>query len=154
MGQLLIPLFPPDSRMITLTLGVRKENETVYYLHSGVPIFSHESGDMNMFRYITSNLILQGLCKNQDIVDTFHVSVDSVSRWKKKLLEEGEKAFFKPETRHGRSHKLLPHVLDRIQGKLDDGKSAYSIAKEEGISEGSIRYAIKQGRLKKSRNLR
>lgn len=154
MGQLLIPLFPPDSRMITLTLGVRKENETVYYLHSGVPIFSHESGDMNMFRYITSNLILQGLCKNQDIVDTFHVSVDSVSRWKKKLSEEGEKAFFKPETRHGRSHKLLPHVLDRIQDKLDDGKSAYSIAKEEGISEGSIRYAIKQGRLKKSQNLR
>jgi transposase len=154
MGQLLIPLFPPDSRMITLTLGVRKENETVYYLHSGVPIFSHESGDMNMFRYITSNLILQGLCKNQDIVDTFHVSVDSVSRWKKKLSEEGEKAFFKPETRHGRSHKLLPHLLDRIQGKLDDGKSAYSIAKEEGISEGSIRYAIKQGRLKKSQNLR
>jgi transposase len=103
-----------------------------------------------MFRYITSNLILQGLCNNQDIVDTFHVSVDSVSRWKKKLSVEGEKAFFKPETRHGRSHKLLPQVLDRIQRKLDEGQSAYSIAKAEGISEGSIRYAFKHGRLKKS----
>jgi hypothetical protein len=152
MGQLLLPLFPRDSRMITLTLGVREENGTVYYLHSGVPIFSHESGDMNMFRYITSNLVLQGLCNNQDIVDTFHVSVDSVSRWKKKLSEEGEKVFFKPETRHGRSHKLLPHVLDRIQAKLDEGKSAYSIAKEEGISEGSIRYAFKHGRLKKNQS--
>jgi transposase len=149
MGQILLPLFPPDSRMITQTLGVWEANGTVYYLHSGMPIFSHESGDLNMFRYITSNLILQGLCKNQDIVDTFHVSVDSVSRWKKKLSEEGEKAFFKPETRHGRSHKLLPHVLDRIQRKLDDGKSAYSIAKAEGINEGSIRYAFKLGRLKK-----
>jgi hypothetical protein len=152
MGQLLLPLFPRDSRMITLTLGVREENGTVYYLHSGVPIFSHESGDMNMFRYITSNLVLQGLCNNQDIVDTFHVSADSVSRWKKKLSEEGEKVFFKPETRHGRSHKLLPHVLDRIQAKLDEGKSAYSIAKEEGISEGSIRYAFKHGRLKKNQS--
>jgi transposase len=114
-----------------------------------MPIFSHESGDLNMFRYISSNLILQGLCKNQDIVDAFHVLVDSVSRWKKKLSEEGERAFFKPETRHGRSHKLLPHVLDRIQGKLNKGKSAYTIAKEEGISEGSIRYAFKLGRLKK-----
>jgi transposase len=136
--------------MITPTLGVREEKGAIYYLHSGVPIFSHDSGDLNMFRYITSNLILQGLCKNQDIVDTFHVSVDSVSRWKKKLSEEGEKSFFKSETRHGRSHKLLPHVLDRIQKKLDDGKSAYSIAKEEGITEGSIRYAFKLGRLKKS----
>jgi hypothetical protein len=35
MGQLLLPLFPRDSRMIMMTLGVREENGTVYYLHSG-----------------------------------------------------------------------------------------------------------------------
>lgn len=149
MGQILLPLFPADSKMITPTLGVREVDGTVYYLHSGMPIFSHLSGDLNMFRYITSNLILQGLCSNQDIVNTFNVSVDSVSRWKKRLSEQGEKSFFKEEARHGRSHKLLPDVLDRIQARLDAGKSNYAIAKEEGISEGSIRYAITLGRLKK-----
>jgi hypothetical protein len=154
MGQLLIPLFPKDCKMITLTLGVREENGTVFYLHSGMPIFSHLSGDMNMFRYITSNFILQGLCSNQDIVDAFHVSTDSVSRWKKKLSEQGETVFFRGEARHGRSHKLLPDVLDRIQRKLDEGKSTNSIAKEEGISEGSIRYAFDHNRLKKSQNQR
>jgi hypothetical protein len=140
--------------MITLTLGVREENGTVFYLHSGMPIFSHLSGDMNMFRYITSNFILQGLCSNQDIVDAFHVSTDSVSRWKRKLSEQGETVFFRGEARHGRSHKLLPDVLDRIQRKLDEGKSTNSIAKEEGISEGSIRYAFDHNRLKKSQNQR
>lgn len=150
MGQLLLPLFPKDTQMITLTLGVREHDDTVYYLHSGVPIFSHESNDLTKFRYVTSHLILQGLCNNQDIADTFHVSTDSVRRWKKKLSEEGDGAFFKEESRHGRSHKLLPDVLDRIQGKLDNRQSSYSIAKEEKISEGSIRYAIGLGRLKKS----
>lgn len=150
MGQLLLPIFPSDTRMITLTLGVREQEGTVYYLHSGAPIYSHLSGDLTKFRYITSNLILQGLCNNQDIADTFHVSTDSVRRWKKKLSEEGDGAFFKEESRHGRSHKLLPDVLERIQGKLDHGQSSYSIAKEEGISEGSIRYAISLGRLKKN----
>jgi transposase len=140
--------------MITLTLGVREHDGTVFYLHSGVPIFSHLSDDMTKFRYITSNLILQGLCNNQDIADTFHVSTDSVRRWKKKLSEEGDGAFFKEESRHGRSYKLLPTVLDRIQGKLDVGQSSYSIAKEEGISEGSIRYAINLGRLKKNPKLK
>lgn len=135
--------------MITMTLGVRERAGSVYYLHSGVPIFSHEANDLTMFRYITSNLILQGLCNNQDITDTFHVSTDSVRRWKKKLSEEGEGAFFKEESRHGQSYKLLPNVLDRIQGKMDEGRSPNSIAKEEGISEGSIRYAISLGRLKK-----
>ncbi|MDY0282197.1 MAG: helix-turn-helix domain-containing protein [Salinivirgaceae bacterium] len=154
MGQLLLPIFPSDTRMITLTLGVREHDGTVFYLHSGVPIFSHLSDDMTKFRYITSNLILQGLCNNQDIADTFHVSTDSVRRWKKKLSEEGDGAFFKEESRHGRSYKLLPTVLDRIQGKLDVGQSSYSIAKEEGISEGSIRYAINLGRLKKNPKLK
>ena len=154
MGQLLLPIFPSDTRMITMTLGVREYDGTVYYLHSGVPIFSHLPGDLTKFRYISSNLILQGLCNNQDIADTFHVSTDSVRRWKKKLSEEGDVAFFKEESRHGRSHKLLPPVLDRIQVKLDGGQSSYSIAKEEGISEGSIRYAINLGRLKKNPKLK
>lgn len=154
MGQLLLPLFPIDTQMITLTLGVRESNGTVYYLHSGMPIFSHEAGDLNKFRYITSNLILQGLCSNQDIAGAFHVSLDSVRRWKAKLSEEGDRAFFNEEARHGRSYKLLPDVLERIQSKLDLGQSAYSIAKGEGISEGSIRYAIGLGRLKKNSGLK
>ena len=51
--------------------------------------------------------------------------------------------------RHGHSSKLFPSVLERIQSELDKGKSVYSIAKQEGVSEGSIRYWIKQGELKK-----
>ena len=152
MGQLLLPLFPHDTRMITLTLGVREHNGFVYYLHSGMPIFSHEIGDMPMFRYITSNLILQGLCRNQDIVEAFNVSTDSVRRWKRILSEKGESAFFTAESRHGWSHKLLPEVLERIQSKLNKCQSVNSIAKEEGLSEGSIRAAIKLGRLKKTQN--
>ena len=149
MGQLLLPIFPQGTQMINMTLGVREHDGTVFYLHSGVPIFSHVPEDLTMFRFITSNLILQGRCTGQEIADTFHVSSDSVRRWRKKLGEEGEAAFFKGESRHGRSHKLLPNVLDRIQGQLDQGRSSYSIAKGEGISEGSIRYAISLGRLKK-----
>jgi transposase-like protein len=93
---------------------------------------------------------LQGLCKNQDIVELFHVSSDSVRKWKKKLSEEGESGFFgNPDGRHGHASKLFPHVLDRIQSELNTGKSVYSIAKTEGVSEGSLRYWIKQGQLKK-----
>lgn len=152
MAQLLLPLFPEDTKMLTPVLSVREKGGTVYYLLSGMPIYSHEKEDLNKFRFITSNFILQGLCKNVDIVRVFHVSTDSVRRWKKRLEEEGEEIFFKQEQRHGRSHKLVPGVLERIQQKLDKGHSAYSIAKEENISEGSIRYAIGQGRLKKKPN--
>jgi len=150
MGQLLLPIFPNDTKMVNSTLGVRDYKGKVSYFHCGESIYSHESGDLSGFRYITSNLIQQGRCTIQEIADTFHVSFDSVSRWAKQYGEKGESVFFNAELRHGRSHKLLPPVLERIQGKLNTGQSVNSIAKQEGISEGSIRYAISQGRLKKT----
>jgi transposase len=149
MSQLLLPLFPSDSQLITPSLAVYEHEDYVYYLHCGMPIHSHHKDDMQKFRYVTSSLILQGLCKNSDIVEVFHVSNSSVCQWKKKLEEGGEQAFFGIENRHGHSYKLLPAVLSRIQSKLDAVQSVNSIAKEEGLSEGSIRYWIKMGQLKK-----
>jgi transposase len=150
MGQLLLPLFPSETKMLTPVLGVREIEGYIHYLLSGLPIYHHSKDDHLRFRYISSHLVLQGLCKNQDIVDLFHVSADSVRRWKKKLSEEGESVFFGvSEGRHGHSSKLFPSVLERIQSEMDKGKSVYSIAKKEGVSEGSIRYWIKQGQLKK-----
>lgn len=151
MSQLLLPLFPTDTQLLTPNPGVREYEGFVHYLLNGLPIYSHTKTDHLRFRYITSHLLLQGLCKNQDVVDLFHVSHDSVRRWKKKLTEGGESAFFGiSEARHGHSSKLLPDVLERIQSEMNKGKSVYSIAQKEGISEGSIRYWIKQGVLKKT----
>lgn len=150
MGQLLLPIFPNDTKMINGTLGVREHKGTVIYFHCGESIYSHDSGDLSSFRFITSNLIKQGRCTIQEVADTFFVSFDSASRWRKLYAEKGECVFFDADLRHGRSHKLLPPVLERIQVKLNTGKSVNSIAKQEGISEGSIRYAISQGRLKKT----
>ena len=152
MGQLLLPLFPNGTQQLTPYIGVREYEGQVHYLLNGLPIYSHSKADHLRFRYITSHLLLQGLCKNQDVVDLFQVSHDSVRRWKKKLSEGGESVFFGvSESRHGHSSKLFPEVLERIQSGMNTGKSVYSIAKEEGVSEGSIRYWIKQGQLKKNK---
>ncbi len=153
MAQLLLPIFPHNTEFLTPNLGVFQKNSSVFYLFSGVPIFSHGIDDLNRFRYTTSHLLINGLCQNVDIVRVFHVSVDSVRRWKKKLSEHGEAAFFSPVISHSSTHKLLPDVLVRIQQKLNEGKSVNSIAKKENISEGSIRYGFKQGWLKKKSSL-
>ena len=152
MGQLLLPLFPRDIQLITPTLGVQIKDDTVYYYHSGVPIYSHGQEEYNKFRYCTSNFVLQGLCKGVDIAKTFHVSIDSVRGNKKRLESQGEDYFFNTEPRKRRSHKLTPSLLALLQEKLDTSQSVNSIAKEHGISEGSIRYAIQQGRLKKKKS--
>lgn len=121
MGQLLLPLFQPGTKLITPTLGVKKDGETITYFLSGMPIYCHQENELHKFRYTTSNFIARNLCKATDIQRVFHVSIDSIRRWKKKFIEQGEEVFFNEDKRHGSSHKLLPDVVKRIQLELDKG---------------------------------
>lgn len=136
--------------MISSCLGVYENNGIVQYIANGLPIYSHGSEDLQNFRFITSNLINQGLCQATEVARCFGISVDTVSRYLSKLRTAGETAFFSSEKRQGHCHKIRGKVLTNIQKRLDKDQSVNSIAKAEGLSEGSIRYAIKRGYLKKN----
>lgn len=148
--QLLLPLFPADTKMISKCLGVYEKNSIVQYIANGLPVYSHTSEDLQSFRFITSNFIIEGLCKSSEVSRCFGTPIDSVRRYVSKLRNEGESAFFSEEKRKGYCHKIRGSVFESIQNKLDKGRSVNSIAKEEGLAEGSIRYSIKQGYLKKN----
>jgi transposase len=149
--QLMLPLFPVGTVMISDTLGVGRNDEIVTYLHCGLPIYSHRESDYRSFRFITSKFILEGLCKKIDICNSFHVSYDSVKRYVRRLEKCGDSGFFTEDKRNGGSrYKLLPVVIDRVQKYLDAGKNNCEIARIEQVSEGTIRYALRNGILKKS----
>ena len=148
--QLFLPLFPRETKMISSCLGVYENDGIVQYIANGLPVYSHVSEDLQSFRFITSNFINQGLCKATEVARCFGISIDTVNRYLSKLRTEGEVAFFSKEKRKGYCHKIRGKVLTDIQKRLDEGDSVNSIAKGEGLSEGSIRYALKQGYLKKN----
>lgn len=149
--QLLLPIFPKDTQMVSDRLGVYLNECLVQYIANGLPVYCHPSSDLNSFRYITSNFIHQGLCRKVDIQRVFNVSEDSVSRSYKKFIEEGAVGFFGGDARKGKAHKLTGELRERVQSKLNKGQSNYSIAKEEGVTESAIRYGIKQGYLVKKK---
>lgn len=148
--QLLLPIFPVQTTLITPSVGVYERDGIIQYLVNGLPIYSHAKEDNDAFRFITSNFIHQGLCRKVDIERAFGVSEDSVSRAYKKFMAKGEAGFFGPDARHGKAHKIVGVRRERIQSKLNKGQSVYSIAKQEGVMESAIRYGIKQGYLKKT----
>lgn len=149
--QQILPLFPTNTKFITSTLGVFKKDDIITYLHYGIPIYSHAEDDYRSFRHITSKFILEGLCKMTEISGCFQVSYDSVKRYVKRLKLRGDKGFFTDDPRHGGSrHKLFPAVVARMQQYLDEGRSNCEIARMEKVTEGTVRYAIKTGTLKKT----
>jgi len=150
--QLILPIFPKEAQLINEHVGVFEDDNIVQYIVNGMPIYSHSKDDLNAFRFITSNFIEQGLCRKVDIERFFNVSEDSVYRYHKKFKEQGEHGFFGDDARKGKAHKITGERRVRIQNKLDKGQSVNSIAKEEGVRESAIRYGIKQGYLKKTKN--
>lgn len=148
--QLLLPLFSEDTQMITPNLGVCLDGHGfVFYLHSGVPIYCHHEDNLKSFQYITSQLIDNGVCSQSDIVKSFFVSTDSVRRALKLFQEHGAEGFFGGDNRKGTAYRLTDPVLEKAQKLMDSGMSNNAIAKKLKMTEGAIRYAIKQGKLKK-----
>ena len=88
--QALLPLFPVEATLINSVVGVQKREGTVYYFNGAMPIFKHIESDIDSFRYITSQLIMNGVCKQKEIVNCFGVSDISVKRWVKRHKESKE----------------------------------------------------------------
>jgi len=149
--QMMLPIYPIGTTMISADLGVGRRDGLVTYLHCGLPIYSHLETDHRSFRFITSKFILQGLCRKIDVSTCFHVSYDSVKRYVRRLKDCGDSGFFTDDKRNGGSrYKLLPEVIERMQRYLDEGVSNCEIARKENVTEGAIRYAIRNGILKKN----
>jgi transposase len=149
--QLQLPIFPREAQLINDHVGVYEKDGLVQYIVNGAPVYCHAKDDINAFRFITSNFIHQGICRKVEIERFFGVSEDSIHRYYKKFLEKGEQGFFGDDARHGTAHKIIGERRVRIQKKLDTGQSVNSIAREEGVRESAIRYAVKKGYLKKNR---
>lgn len=148
--QTILPIYPVSTVFINSSLGVFHKDGIVTYISNALPIYSHATSDYKTFRFITAKLVLLGRCTQKEISDCFKVSYDSVKRSVRRLKRTGDSGFFTEENRHGNAYKLTPECLERIQQALDLGKSNTAIAKIENISEGSIRYAIRKGMLKKN----
>lgn len=150
--QLQLPIFSRETKLISDCVGYYTKDGIVQYIVNGLPVFAHGEDDINSFRYIVSNFIDQGLCKRIEVHRAFHVSDDSIYRYFKLYKDKGADGFFGERARSKRRcHKVVGAMSERIQKQIDEGRSINSIAKEVGISEGTIRYQIQQGYLKKKR---
>ena len=153
MPQIQLPLFPLDLTEINKSASFQKRNGQVYYFHYLSPIYSHEEGDMESFRYITSQLIINGSVSQIEVAKAFGVSYISVKRGVKRLKEEGPSGFFKKKK--GRtSHVLTEEVVERIQNLVNKGDSPAEIAKVLKLKANTIRKAIQAGRLKKKKTIK
>lgn len=147
--QLKLPLFPKTTKLINSSLGLFEKDGIVNYINGGTPIFSHAKEDRNSFQFIISHLINAGLCSPIDVHRALGVPYRNILRYVKKLREEGSEAFFKVRTRAGSCYKMNSDKLQTAQEYIDSGVNNSTVARRLGVKEGTIRYHINKGNLKK-----
>lgn len=147
--QLILPIFPSGTHLISACTAFERINDSVIYYANGLPIFTHAINDLRYFKLVICSLLEQKLCTQSQIVAAFMVKPNFVTTNFNRFKQKGPSAFYGAELRHGKAHKIVGDTVDRMQKMLDLGKSNYEIAKKFKVSEGSIRYSIKIGKLKK-----
>ena len=147
--QMQLPIFPEDTKLVNACLGFRQSEDYVYYLHNGSPIFCHEKNDMHNYRYITANLVVSGLCKCSELADALGVRRRNIERYAKSLREKGSDWFLKREQKRGQAHRVTGEMKEKAEKLINEYYSVSDVARMLGVTEGALRYHIKNGTIKK-----
>jgi transposase len=146
MPQTLLPVYPSDATSINDILSFCKRDGSVYYFHGALPIFTHDEKDMRAFRMFTSQLVVNGTCKQAEIVRAFGISAISMKRHVKKFRAGGSKAFYAPHKKR-QPRVLTPEVRQRAQEMLMEGQKNPAVAKALGLKLDTLTKAVRAGRL-------
>lgn len=147
MPQLILPIFVEGESMITHTVSFEKRDGWIYYFQGGMPLFSHAKEDIKSFRMFSSQLIVNGACRQVDIIRAFGVPAISVKRSVKLYREEGAAGFFQKKRNTRKPRVLTSVVLEKAQAMFDDGKSRSQVSESLNIKPDTLYRAVLNGKL-------
>ena len=148
MPQLQLPIFPAGVTEINSLVAVKKEADTVWYLHGHMPAFHHAEQDVPSFRMFTSQMIVTGTAKPKEIVETFGVPYVTVTRYVKVYRDHGPKGFYEAKPRRSSESVLTAAVREQAQSLFDEGQSVSEVAAELKVFPNTLHKAVRAGRVR------
>ncbi len=142
------PFFPEGVTHITQFLAFSKQDGRVTYFNGAMPVFSHDTEDIDTFRMITAQFCESGNARQVDIIRAFGISKISIKRAVKLYRKEGPKGFYATRKTRGAA-VLIPQVLVQAQQLFDEGLETPEVADQLGIKRDTLSKAVRAGRLHK-----
>ena len=142
-----LPLLPPDAQQVSESLAIQQDDERIVFFNAAGPIYSCVKDDHMGVRLGAQTMLQQDLAGVNEIARALDIHRTTIFRDGRRLEGEGI-AGLAGKRRGPKGPRLLPPaVLRDAQDLLDRGASMRATAAEVGVSEGTIRNAVKQGRL-------
>ena len=146
MPQMQFPFFPEGVTHITSLLAFSAQEGRITYFNGEMPVFVHETSDIDSFRMITAQFCVNGNTRQVEIVRAFGISKISIKRAVKLYRGQGPKGFYAQRKTRGPA-VLTPAVLQQAQQLLDEGQATPEVANRLGIKSDTLSKAVRAGRL-------
>jgi len=142
-----LPLLPVDAAVISDDLAIQHSAEQVVFFNAAGPIFSCDVSDTTAVRLGAQIMIEQKLAGVGALAKALGLNRTTLFRDGRRMKQSGISGLG-GERRGPKGPRLLTGAkLLEAQDLLDRGASLRSTAVEVGVSDGTVRNAIRQGRL-------
>jgi len=151
--QSYIPFLPEGAKPLNGHVAIyRHDGKIEFYTASG-PIYSCRENDLYGIRLAQGIIVTQTATTPAEFAKALKINRTTVYRNTSRYQKDGPAALIIDKSRNRRAYKLSGTTKGRVQTLLNKGYSLKAAAKQVGITEGSIRYAIKKGTIVNQKQL-
>jgi transposase len=145
--QLHLPTQPGGAEEISAVVARVRHDGQVAYFASGVPVFVHGEQDTVGQRVVAVQLLALGLARQNELSTALGVDRSTLYRQTRKVQADGVLGVVDGPRGPRGPHRFSPAKRQRVAQLLGDGVSIRQAAREVGVTEGTIRHALKRGDL-------
>ena len=144
-----MPFLPNDADMVSEHLAVARQDGPVTFFDASGPIFTcdaHDEGSLRFAAAMLTNPVL-GLATPSQMAKVLGRHRSRVHEYRKRYQDGGAKALEVKRRGPRGPNKFKGIVRSRAQTCLNEGTSYRKVAELVGVDEKTIRNAVKEGRL-------
>jgi len=143
------PFLPPDATVVSRHIAVSRHDAHLTFYNASGPIYRCQEDDQSALRIAAAVLTDPDLdlAKAHEVAEVLGCHRTRVFEYRRRFRDGGVEAVGVQRRGPRGPHKLKGEALLEVQKLLDGGASNRRVAEVRGVTEGTIRAAIKQGRL-------
>lgn len=149
--QLHLPTQPAGAEPINGVLSMVREGNEVAYFACGVPMFVHALDDAVGRRLAAVQMMELGLARQDELSAALQVDRSTLYRQSCKVKAEGVIGLVEGKRGPQGRHRFSAEKLEQAQRLLAQGMSKRQVATQVGVSEGTIRHALRRGDLSEAK---
>ncbi len=146
--QFRLPVPPGGAEEVNSDVAIVRERGQVAYFAAGVPIFVHAEDDPVGRRVAVAQLLELGLAQPHELSTTLHLNRSTLYRHQCKLKTQGILGVVEGKRGPRGPHRFTADKHRRVAQLLSAGTSIRQAAQQVGVSEGTIRHALRRGELR------